>query len=191
MQMELIPKRPAACQPRRRMKVSHYPVQAGLFAGEYPGHLQPALATLRLRQLIDSGVRTFIDLTSRVDRLEPYEPRFAEIDPGGELGLKRVSFEVPDMNIPGNPALMRGVLDLIRSEIAAGRPCYVHCWGGIGRTGTAIGCWLKESGLDAEASLAEVQRLYRSHMDAAKLARYPHSPQQPVQMRYVRDWPDV
>ena len=24
---------------------------------------------------------------------------------------------------------------------------YVHCWGGIGRTGTVIGCWLAGQGL--------------------------------------------
>ena len=28
-------------------------------------------------------------------------------------------------------------LDLVRAELEAGRTCYVHCWGGIGRTGTA------------------------------------------------------
>ena len=97
------------------MKVSHYPVQPGLFAGEYPGHQSPNVAETRLRELVGNGVRTFIDLTSRVDGLTPYEPLFVELDDGGSLDLRRHSFEVPDMNIPSGPELMRGVLDLIRA----------------------------------------------------------------------------
>lgn len=173
------------------MKVSHYPVQPGLFAGEYPGHQSPNVAETRLRELVGNGVRTFIDLTSRVDGLTPYEPLFVELDDDGALDLRRHSFEIPDMNIPSGPELMREVLDLIRAELDAGRPCYVHCWGGIGRTGTAVGCWLRESGMDPDSALARVQQLYGSHMDAGKLSRYPHSPQQPTQVHYVRNWPDV
>lgn len=176
------------------MKVNHYPVQPGLFAGEYPGNPSPNVAETRLRELVGNGVRTFIDLTSQADRddgLASYEPFLAEIDGEGALGLKRYGFEIPDMKIPSGPAVMRGILDRIRAELDAGRACYVHCWGGIGRTGTAVGCWLRECGLDGETALARVQQLYGSHMDAAKLSRYPRSPQQPAQLRYVRDWPEV
>jgi hypothetical protein len=172
-------------------EVNHYPVQPGLYAGEYPGHQSPNVAETRLRELVDRGVQTFIDLTTRedaVDGLVPYEPVFAAVDGGGARGLKRYSFPIPDMGIPSGPELMRGVMDLIRAEIAAGRTCYVHCWGGIGRTGTAVACWLREQGLDAAAALAEVQRLYDAHMDERKRTRYPRSPQQQAQVRYVEEW---
>lgn len=183
---------PSPCFPG--MKVNHYLVQSGLFAGEYPGHQDPEVARVRLGQLVEKGVRTFIDLTSDQDRedgLSPYDPHFASVDGGRSLGLRRHSFQIPDMGIPSDPGVMRGALDRIRGEIAAGRPCYVHCWGGIGRTGTAVGCWLRDSGLDGEAALERVQGLYGSHMDADKLSRYPRSPQQPVQLRYVMDWPSL
>lgn len=173
------------------MKVNHYQVQPGLFAGEYPGNQNPNVADTRIRELVDRGIVTFIDLTSTADLsfgLLPYEPHLAGIDESGTLGLKRYSFEIPDMGIPAGPEVMRGVLDLIRSEIEAGRSCYVHCWGGIGRTGTAVACWLREQGLDADTALARVQSLYETHMDEAKRARYPNSPQQPTQLRYVREW---
>jgi protein-tyrosine phosphatase len=93
------------------------------------------------------------------------------------------------MSIPSTPAVMRGILDRIRSELEAGRTCYVHCWGGIGRTGTVIGCWLKESGMDSRAALDEVQQRYFTGME--KSAIHPNSPQTPVQVRYVRNWPNV
>src|SRR5690606_6247393 len=141
------------------MNVSHYPVRPGLFAGEYPGHPSPNVAETRLRELAAKGVRTFVDLTSPADGLMPYEPLFPEV---GEGDLRRHSFAIPDMDIPGDPGLMKAALELIRAEIEAGRTCYVHCWGGIGRTGTVVGCWLREEGLDGEAALTEVQRLYSS-----------------------------
>jgi protein-tyrosine phosphatase len=54
----------------------------------------------------------------------------------------------------------RAILDLIRSEAGADRPVYVHCWGGVGRTGTVVGCLLVDAGLDPDdvpAKLAELR----------------------------------
>lgn len=171
------------------MKVSHYPVQPALFAGEYPGHEDPRVARVRLQELAALGIRTYVDLTTEEDRalgLLPYDDHFEDL-PGPALP-ERHSFAIPDMGIPSDPSVMRGALDLLHREVAAGRSCYVHCWGGIGRTGTVIACWLRENGWDAEAALAEVQRLYSQHMDPAKQARYPRSPQQASQIRYVKEW---
>ncbi|MCW1885790.1 hypothetical protein OKA04_13700 [Luteolibacter flavescens] len=164
------------------MNVQHYQVHDGLFAGEYPGSFAPEVTEDRLKFLVGKGVQTFIDLTTPHDRLEPYEPVLREL---GE-GLTRYSHEIPDLSVPASPEVMRGILDRLRAEIDAGRTCYVHCWGGIGRTGTVIGCWLKESGLDATAALDEVQRRYAGGMP--KVARHPRSPQTAEQARYVKDW---
>lgn len=170
------------------MNVSHYPVRSGLFAGEYPGHSIPDVTVSRLRELVSKGVTTFVDLTAPADALIPYEPLFSKI---GEAGgkLTRHSFAIPDLDVPSDPGLMRTVMELIRVEIGAGRTCYVHCRGGIGRTGTVVGCWLREEGWEGEAALAEVQRLYSRHMAAEKQLRYPRSPQQLGQVRYILDWP--
>ncbi|MCW1922581.1 hypothetical protein OKA05_08445 [Luteolibacter arcticus] len=165
------------------MNVQHYQVHDGLFAGEYPGSLAPEVTEDRLKFLIGKGVQTFIDLTTSHDRLDPYEPVLREL---GE-GLTRHSHEIPDLGVPTSPEVMRGILDLLRAELDAGRVCYVHCWGGIGRTGTVIGCWLKESGMDAAAALDEVQRRYAAGMP--KAIHHPRSPQTPQQIRYVEEWP--
>src|SRR6476661_8703202 len=55
-------------------------------------------------------------------------------------------FAIPDVSVPSEP-LMRATLDHIDAELAANRGVYVHCFGGIGRTGTVIGCWLLRHGL--------------------------------------------
>jgi protein-tyrosine phosphatase len=162
--------------------VQHYLVHDRLFAGEYPGSLAPEVTEDRLKALLAKGVQTFIDLTTSNDGLDPYEPVLRELGDG----FARYSHEIPDMSTPTSPEVMRGILDRLRAEIDAGRTCYVHCWGGIGRTGTVIACWLKESGLDAAAALDEVQRRYASGME--KVVRHPRSPQTPEQVRYVKEW---
>ena len=167
-------------------RVQHYQVRDRLFAGEYPGSFAAEITADRLQELISKGVRTFIDLTTAVDRLEPYEPAFAEFK---DVDLRRFSHEIPDLSIPSTPDVMHRILDRIRTELEADRGCYVHCWAGIGRTGTVVGCWLKESGMDSLAALDEVQRRYFAGME--KSAIHPRSPQTPVQVRYVRNWPDV
>lgn len=171
--------------------VSHYPVQPGLFAGEYPGHADPDTTRRRLLELAAQGVRTYIDLTTPQDRalgLLPYDVHFNEVHAATGIEPVRHPFGITDMGLPSDVTQMRSVLHLIRQELDAGKTCYVHCWGGIGRTGTVVGCWLRDRGLDGETALAEVQRLYSSHMPASKLERNPNSPQRPAQMRYVRNW---
>ncbi len=37
---------------------------------------------------------------------------------------------------------MVAALDTIDRLLDEGRTVYVHCWGGIGRTGTVVGSWL-------------------------------------------------
>ena len=37
-----------------------------------------------------------------------------------------------------------------------GKNVYVYCWGGIGRTSTAVGCWLVRHGMTGDEALAEI-----------------------------------
>jgi protein-tyrosine phosphatase len=77
---------------------------------------------------------------------------------------------------------MTRILATIRDEIAAGRPVYVHCWGGIGRTGTVIG-WAGRRGTD---STAAIERIAELRSDTADRRR--RSPETDEQCRYIREW---
>lgn len=159
-----------------------------LTAGEYPGARDPAEAAVRLAAFIDAGVNTFIDLTTPRDPLQPYEHALRRIADGRRV--ERLSFPIRDVSIT-NDEHMRQILDAIDSELAADRTVYVHCWGGAGRTGIVVGCWLVRHGKSGDEALAEVSRLFQQ-MTPEKLEKHADgSPETDEQRDMVRRWRDT
>ena len=72
------------------------------------------------------------------------------------------------------------IVNAIRESTERG-VVYVHCWGGIGRTSTVAGCLLVDSGLDADAALADITR----RRSVTRKAHQP-APQTPTQIDVVR-----
>lgn len=60
---------------------------------------------------------------------------------------------------------------------------YVHCWGGVGRTGTVVGCYLVRSGLSGDEALARIRQLRRNEATANR-----PSPETDEQRNMVRSW---
>ena len=58
-----------------------------------------------------------------------------------------------DFDVPA-PEQMAEILATLGAALDAGHTVSVHCWGGVGRTGTVTGCYLVERGLDGEEALA-------------------------------------
>lgn len=77
--------------------------------------------------------------------------------------------------------LQKSILDIIDGEIAAGRPVYVHCWGGLGRTGAVVGCWLRRHGEKDPLKKLQELRVGASNSHRA-------SPQSKDQYSLVRNW---
>ena len=48
------------------------------------------------------------------------------------------------------------ILDAIDDDLAVGHNVYVHCWGGVGRTGTVVGCWLIRHGYATAGDVLDV-----------------------------------
>lgn len=164
----------------------HYPIEPGkLLAGEYPGDRNPATAAARIRLLVAAGVRTFVDLTRPEDGLTPYAGMLDGIAAETGHTLRHLAFPIPDMGIP-TPEAARAAIGAIREAMESDPAVYIHCWGGIGRTGTIAGCWLREAGLGPDEALQRVQHLYATHMH--KVRFHPQSPQTVEQRRFVRAW---
>jgi len=155
---------------------SYWVVPGKLLAGEYPRTGERPSSIIMLQALVAAGIELFIDLTTPNDPLEPYEDLLREVSKGW---ARRTSFGIFDVSVPSSRKLMADILDAIDRELAAGHGVYVHCWGGVGRTGTVIGCWLKRHGRD---DLAE---LWKTN---PKSKRKPESPETPEQRAVIETW---
>jgi len=97
--------------------------------------------------------------------------------------LRCVRFPIRDMSIP-TTRQMREILDTIHSEIGNGGVVYVHCWGGKGRTGTVVGCFLLENGLADRQIVLEKIRSLTAH--ASKF--FWPTPQTQEQCDFITNW---
>lgn len=162
---------------------SYWLVPDVLLAGEYPGAPKESRAREKLEKILDAGIRTFIDLTESSEPLTKYDGllRTLAVERGLEVSYMRQP--VRDAGVPNEREQMTLILATIREEITAGRPVYVHCWGGIGRTGTVAGCWLVEEGLAGADAIARIAELRGTPTDGWKA-----SPETDEQRRYICEW---
>ena len=169
---------------------SYWVMPGRLAAGEYPGEVDPRDAAAKLRCLLEAGINHFVDLTEPGERtdqgeLVPYH-QIAEEEAGAfDVSVQCARHPIPDTQVPDTPAAMAAILDAIDSAVDQGRTVYVHCWGGVGRTGTVVGCWLVRHGRTGEEALAQIAELWQG---VAKAYRQPQSPSERVQREYVRQW---
>jgi protein-tyrosine phosphatase len=153
---------------------SSYWAADGFLAGEYPGAWGAADTERRLRAFASHDVTLFVDLTHPADGLEPYDRLL-------EPPTRRIAHPIPDMGTTTIPHMTR-ILDDVDGPLAAGGRVYVHCWGGIGRTGMVVGCWLMRHGLDEGDPIGQIARLRRDMEDARP------SPETPAQRAMITSW---
>jgi hypothetical protein len=161
---------------------TYWVVPGELLAGEYPGAPDSEGARRRLRRFLQAGVRHFIDLTE-VGELTPYAELLTE-EAGSRTSYERIP--IRDVSVPDEPKTMAEIIAAIDRAITEGGITYVHCWGGIGRTGLAVACWLQERGLTPDEALTDLADKWRS---CAKSERMPSSPETAEQVRWVKEWP--
>lgn len=161
---------------------SYWLVPGKLLGGEYPDSYDETATRDKLAKFLDAGIRTFINLTEKRER-SPYDRILAALAAQRRIEVRHVRYSIRDFCTPRNRAQMVRILDTIDNEIAAGRPVYVHCWGGIGRTGTVFGCWLVEQGLSGDQALQRIADLRHGIPGEGR-----RSPESDAQCRYVREW---
>ncbi|KAF7359883.1 Phosphatases II [Mycena venus] len=156
-----------------------------LLACEYPWDPRTP-SKPKLDALLNAGVRTFVDLTEERE-LSPYAAQLLERASLLRIDEKEIEyhrFPIHDRCCPKSLQYMRQILDVLRDNEERNRITAVHCRGGIGRTGTVVGCWFVECGLAKDG--AEALEIIASEWHGvAKCARYPQSPETGPQFNFV------
>ena len=151
---------------RRPIANSYAVPGAALYAGEYPSEKFTAGGRTKLTSVLDAGVTAFVDLTAPADGLTPYAELLQELAAERGVAVAYDRLTITDMGVC-DVAHMHRILDLIAVRLAEGHVVYVHCWGGVGRTGTVVGCWLVQHGRTGKEALTEVLALFKT-MSAKK-----------------------
>ena len=131
-----------------------------------------------------AGIDHFIDLTEPGELL-PYQKIAEEEARELELSIGWERFPIVDLSVPHSPEYMSKILNAIDSALDGGKTVYVHCWGGVGRTGTVIGCWLVRNGRTGDEALRQIAEWWQG---MEKVYRHPRSPETRQQREYVRQW---
>lgn len=168
---------------------SYWVVPGSLLAGAYPSNPDVGPKQVeRVNALWKAGIRTFVNLVEESERPwgKPFTLYAEHLDAiaGDEKRVHCIRFAIPDAGIPSISG-MRSVLDSIDLSLEAGRPVYVHCFGGMGRTATTVGCWLLRHGLASSDDVLDViTRLRQADVERADW----DAPENDTQRAFVKAW---
>jgi hypothetical protein len=160
---------------------SYWVIEGKFLAGEYPRNIDEVSSIPKLDAVLQTGVSHFIDLTEEHEGLEPYSQILDRIGEG-KVAHRRLS--IKDVSIPTEKSSMASILDAIDVILAEGGIVYLHCWGGIGRTGTVVGCWLARHGFEGDLALKKLRSLWQ-HCAKSSTRQ---SPETREQEQYILQW---
>lgn len=168
---------------------SFWVVQGRFGAGAYPGAGGDVKGSRdrwppTLEALHGAGFDLFVNLTEdHPGGTDAHLNRYDHYLAGRQALVVR--FPIPDVSVPDDPEVIVDCLDTIDHGLASGRQIYVHCWGGIGRTGTVVGCWLvRHDQAQADTVLDLLAQLRQGDRGAGGRP----SPETPAQRELVRSW---
>ena len=152
-----------------------------LMAGEYPYSNDPDQADRIVRWLNANKFSYFLDLTEPGEYgLKAYAPTILKRATNNNVIHNRMP--VPDMGIPSKDRMSR-ILDAIDDALGEQHCLYLHCYAGVGRTGTVVGCYLVRHGMDGEDALEQIAQLRKKSFDS-----WHRSPETEAQRRMVMNW---
>jgi protein-tyrosine phosphatase len=147
---------------------SYWVVPGKLLAGYYPGDLDTIRMEEKLKGILRAGIRYVINLMEENERslygdpFPSYENAIMRYARRAGANITCVRRPIKDLTAP-TFEYIRNILDEIDDAVSQGKPVYVHCWGGKGRTGTVVGCYLARHGCaQGQDVLDLIQKLRRN-----------------------------
>ena len=142
-----------------------------IYAGEYPGDKNGELTKNKIERMHHFGIRHFIDLTEEGE-LRPYN----HLLPNDTTYTR---FPIVDCGAPKSVESVQRLLLRIEELKKMDGYVYVHCWGGVGRTGTIIACYLSQNWKEVDMNhTLEVLRRNFSEMPKSAYRKTPETKDQ-------------
>jgi hypothetical protein len=165
---------------------SYWVLPGRLLAGEYPCSRDESEARSKLAWLLEQGVDYWLDLTEADEHgLIAYAPLLLEEAARSRREVTHRRFGIPDMGTP-TPLYLRRILDQLDAALESGHTVYLHCYGGIGRTGTVVGCYLVRHGMSGAQALVQI-----AHWRALTPDGWKPSPETRPQTDLVLRWAEL
>ena len=153
-----------------------------LLAGEYPGDKDPGKAREKINRFFEVGLRHFVDLTE-LGELIPYEAILSEESRAANITATYQRFPIQDISVPRDGEHLAEILFAIDRRLRLEGAVYVHCRGGVGRTGLVVACRLQEHGRTPNSALDELGAKWKT---VKKSSLQPESPETPEQVDWVK-----
>lgn len=159
-----------------------------ILCGEYPRDKHESKEHVKLKAILGTGIRVFINLTEKKDGMLPYQEDAFEAATALGIDTNTIEFyhfPIVDLNLPNTRQEMLDILQQLSSSIEQNKSCYLHCWGGHGRTGTVAGCYLIEAdNSTGDVAFAKLQELWQYNEKSIRGL----SPETIPQQNYVKNW---
>ena len=149
-----------------------------VYAGEYPGDKYGEKATEKLKRMYHFGIRHFIDLTEEGE-LCPYN----HLLPSDTTYTR---FPIPDCGVPKSIESVRRLLLRIEELKKMDGYVYLHCWGGVGRTGTIVACYLFQN--EEEPDLNKTLEVLRGRFSEMPKSAYRETPETKEQINFIEQF---
>ncbi len=168
---------------------SYWVIPGKLYAGAYPGDPDDSIMETKIASLLDCGICRVVNLmeASEIDHngryFLNYSEKLQELASKREINASMTRFPIKDVSIP-SCSLMKEILDHIDRNITEGLPTYIHCWGGKGRTGTVVGCYIARHGIATGKDALEMI----DHLRLYDAKSYEPSPETKEQCDMVASW---
>lgn len=146
-----------------------------IYAGEYPGDKNGEIAKQKIARMYHFGIRHFIDLTEEGE-LRPYNHLLP-------CDTTYTRFPITDCGAPKSIESVQRLLLRIEELKKMDGYVYVHCWGGVGRTGTIIACYLAQNW--DEPDLNKTLEVLRRNFTKMPKSAYRETPETKEQIDFI------